>query len=59
MLVAAHGNDLRAARPNGFATAFVSRPLEWGADGPREPDPGNEFDVSSTDLLDLATQLNV
>ncbi len=58
MLVAAHTNDLRAARSNGFATAFVARPLEWGPDGPREPDPNGEFDVASTDLLDLAAQLN-
>jgi 2-haloacid dehalogenase len=57
MLVAAHSNDLRAARSNDFATAFVARPLEWGPDGSREPDPGSEFDLSSTDLQDLATQL--
>jgi 2-haloacid dehalogenase len=57
MLVAAHSNDLRAARSNGFATAFVARPLEWGPDGPREPVPAGEFDVSAADLVELATKL--
>ena len=57
MLVAAHANDLRAARANGLATAFVARPTEWGPTGPREPHPGTEFDVAASDLVDLAQQL--
>jgi 2-haloacid dehalogenase len=57
MLVAAHGRDLRGAQAAGLRTAFVSRPLEWGASGPREPAPDPPFDVAATDLIDLATQL--
>ncbi|HET9690230.1 MAG TPA: haloacid dehalogenase type II [Acidimicrobiales bacterium] len=37
-LVAAHPNDLAAARACGLRTAFVSRPLEWGPGGPAERD---------------------
>jgi 2-haloacid dehalogenase len=57
MLVAAHGNDLRGAQRAGLRTAFVSRPLEWGPSGPREPAPDPSFDVAATDLEDLATKL--
>jgi 2-haloacid dehalogenase len=30
MMVAAHNNDLRAARSHGLLTAFVARPMEYG-----------------------------
>jgi 2-haloacid dehalogenase len=58
MLVAAHPGDLRAARAAGLRTAYVARPLEFGAgrDGHRvEPD---EFDFTATDFLDLANKLD-
>ncbi|WP_319436152.1 haloacid dehalogenase type II [Mycobacterium sp. RTGN5] len=58
MLVAAHPSDLRAARDAGLRTAYVDRPLEWGQPGRYrvafEPD---EFDVTATDLVDLADKL--
>jgi 2-haloacid dehalogenase len=58
MLVAAHPSDLRAARDAGLRTGYVDRPLEWGQAGryrvPFEPD---EFDVTATDLVDLADKL--
>lgn len=58
MLVAAHPSDLRAARDAGLRTAYVDRPLEWGQPGRYrvafEPD---EFDVTATDLVDLADRL--
>jgi 2-haloacid dehalogenase len=57
MLVAAHPGDLRAARAAGLRTAYVARPLEFGAgrDAHRvEPD---EFDFTATDFLDLAEKL--
>ncbi len=58
MLVAAHPSDLRAARDAGLRTAYVDRPLEWGQPGryrvPFEPD---EFDVTATDLVELADKL--
>ncbi len=57
MLVAAHPNDLRAARDNGLKTAYVHRPLEFGAG--KEPEhPGPEFDVTAEDFLDLAVKLD-
>ena len=58
MLVAAHPSDLRAARAAGLRTAYVDRPLEWGQRGRYRVafDPG-EFDVTATDLVDLADRL--
>ena len=57
MLVAAHPGDLRSARDAGLMTAFVARPLEYGAARrpPRFTD--GEFDFTATDFLDLAEQL--
>jgi 2-haloacid dehalogenase len=57
MLIAAHGRDLRGAQAAGLHTAFVSRPHEWGPTGPREPAPDPSFDVTATDLIDLAAKL--
>jgi 2-haloacid dehalogenase len=59
MLVAAHPNDLRAARATGLMTAFVARPLERG---PGHPPPGmevGEFDIAAQDFFDLAEQLGL
>lgn len=57
MMVAAHKNDLHAARQAGFKTAFVRRPLEWGEIG--KPDLAAEpaFNVNAEDFNDLANQL--
>ena len=57
MLVAAHGNDLRAAQANGLRAGFVPRPLEWGPDGAQESPPDPPIDVVATDFLDLADKL--
>jgi 2-haloacid dehalogenase len=57
MLVAAHKNDLAAAREAGCRTAFIERPREFG---PRErKDLGRDpaCDYHATDFNDLATQL--
>jgi 2-haloacid dehalogenase len=62
LMVAAHPDDLRAARAVGMHTAYVHRPLEFGprADGSGQgvdlPAQG-EFDLIATDFLDLAAQL--
>lgn len=57
MLVAAHPDDLRAARACGLKTAYILRPQEFGPDGKIEtPDP--MFDLVAEDFLDLAAQLN-
>lgn len=57
MLVAAHPSDLRAARDAGLLTAYVARPLERGP-GRRPPHVEvGEFDLTATDFVDLAGQL--
>jgi 2-haloacid dehalogenase len=59
MMVAAHQQDLRAAKRLGLKAAFVLRPLELGPD--RKPDltPDASFDFVATDLNDLARQLRL
>ena len=57
MMVAAHVNDLRAAREVGMRTAYVARPMEWGGrQHIEQPEPG-EFDVVARDFVHLAEQL--
>ena len=57
MMVAAHKDDLHAARACGLKTAYVTRPREYGpgvkVDVSREP----AFDVHARDFNDLARQL--
>ena len=57
MLVAAHQDDLAGARACGLQTAYIERPLEFGASRPKDvsPDPANTF--HARDLLQLAEQL--
>lgn len=57
MLVAAHQDDLAAARSCGLQTAYIERPAEFGADRIKDvsPDPANT--LHARDLLDLADQL--
>lgn len=57
MLVAAHQDDLAAARACGLQTAYIERPLEFGAGQPKDvsPDPANT--LHARDLLHLADQL--
>lgn len=57
MLVASHPSDLRAARAQGCQTAYVIRPLEFGAGHPLPAHTPDEFDLIATDFLDLARQL--
>jgi len=57
MMVASHKYDLRAAGSLGFATAFVARPLEFGAGGDVDVAYCDEFDVNAADFGDLAAQL--
>jgi 2-haloacid dehalogenase len=54
---AAPGGALRGAQAAGLRTAFVSRPLEHGPGGRREPAPDPSFDHVATDFVDLAAQL--
>ena len=57
MLVAAHQDDLAAARACSLGTAYIERPLEFGAAHVKDvsPDPANSF--HARDFLSLADQL--
>jgi 2-haloacid dehalogenase len=56
MMVAAHQNDLAAARALGFKTAFVPRPKE-GPNGEKNLTPDPEWDVVASDFNALAGRL--
>ena len=57
MLVAAHQDDLAAARACGLQTAYIERPNEFGATRPKDvaPHPGNT--IHARDLNHLAELL--
>ena len=57
MLVAAHQDDLDAARECGLRTAYIERPLEFGAERVKDVsgDVGN--DVHAESLVGLAEKL--
>jgi 2-haloacid dehalogenase len=57
MLVAAHHDDLAGARACGLRTAYVERPLEFGAARLKDVSSRVENDLHSRDLLDLADRL--
>jgi len=59
MMVAAHNSDLRAAREVGLRTAFVVRPMEFGAAGNPDLTPDSSFDLVATDFNDLSDQLGL
>jgi 2-haloacid dehalogenase len=57
MLVAAHQDDLAAARGCGLQSAYIERPHEFGSQPPKDvsPDPANTW--HATNLMTLADQL--
>ena len=57
MMVAAHQDDLAAARDCGLLTAYIERPLEFGAARPKDVSPAAENTLHARDLIDLARQL--
>ena len=57
MMVACHNFDLDAAKGQGFKTAFVKRPNEWGLEGPPDPDPNPAHDLVVDDFPELAAHL--
>jgi len=59
LMVACHNFDLDAARSQGFKTAFVRRPDEWGPDGPPDPEPNPANDIIVDDFPGLARALGV
>ncbi len=56
-LVAAHNNDLAAARALGFKTVFVTRPTEHGPGQAKDLTAERDWDVVARDFFDLADQL--
>lgn len=57
IMVAAHTDDLNAAKELGFGTAYVSRPLEFGPNGTRDEDEDMPFDIIALDFIELARKL--
>lgn len=57
LMVAAHKNDLHAARAAGCKTAFTPRPLERGPDSMPDISPDPEFDVIADGFNELAVKL--
>ena len=53
MLVAAHHDDLEGARRCGLRTAYIERPLEFGAARPKDvsPQAANDLHASSIGVL--------
>ena len=64
LMVAAHEDDLRAARQQGMKTAYVHRPFEYGKDKLFDIAEVNDYkgdrkwDIVSRDLNDLEKQLD-
>lgn len=57
MLVAAHQDDLAAARACGLQTAYIERPAEFGAARPKDIAPDAANTRHARDFLALADQL--
>jgi 2-haloacid dehalogenase len=58
VMVACHNFDLDAARGEGYRTAFVHRPSEWGPGGPPDPVPNPACDLIVADFAELADRLD-
>ena len=57
MMVAAHQDDLAAARALGLRTAYIERPLEFGAAHRKDVSPDPHNTLHATSLIDLAVRL--
>ncbi|MFL6574855.1 MAG: haloacid dehalogenase type II [Burkholderiales bacterium] len=58
MMVAAHNADLKAAKAQGLATAFVARPLEHGPGQTTNLAPDSScVDIAAADFVELAAKL--
>lgn len=57
MLVAAHNGDLAAAAAQGFATAFVARPTEYGPSQTADQKAERDWDVVASSFIGLADAL--
>ncbi len=59
LMVACHNVDLDAAKSQGFKTAFVRRPDEWGPGGPPDAEPNPAHDIIVDDFPGLARALDI
>jgi len=59
MLVAAHHDDLEGARACGLRTAYIERPLEFGAAHPKDVSPRPDNDLHCKSLVELAQVLGL
>ena len=57
MLVAAHQDDLSAARNCGLQTAYIERPFEFGKNKPKDISPNAANTCHAVNFLELAVQL--
>ena len=58
MLVAAHHEDLAAARGCGLRTAYIERPLEFGPGQPKDVSARDENEFHAGDIVELARVLD-
>ena len=59
LMVACHNFDLNAAKAEGYNTAFVRRPREWGNATPPDPEPNPIHDIIVDDFPSLAKALGL
>ena len=57
MLVAAHNNDLLAAKECGLKTAFVLRATEYGPNQNFDLEADKKIDISASDFIELSDKL--
>ncbi len=57
MLVAAHHNDLAAARSCGLLTAYIERPTEFGSAQVKDVSPNSENTLHAENIIKLASML--
>jgi len=57
MLVAAHQNDLAAARLCGLKTAYIERPMEFGSTQLKDVSPNPENTLHAKNIVELASIL--
>jgi len=57
MLVAAHQNDLAAARDCGLSTAYIERPMEFGSTQLKDVSPNPENTLHAKNIVELASIL--
>ena len=57
MMVAAHNDDLLAARNTGMKTAFILRDTEYGPQQTKDLKPESDWDICAKNFLELADKL--